>query len=186
MNDGIEDIENVWIPLADGCRLAARIWRPDDAAANPVPALLEFLPYRKRDFMRHRDEPMHRYLARHGYASVRVDLRGSGDSEGLLSDEYTAQEHADGVEVIAWLAAQPWCSGEVGMFGISWGGFNSLQIAALRPPALKAIMALCAADDRYTDDAHYMGGCLLTENLQWGAIFMMNQALPPDPDPALS
>ncbi|MGW8367622.1 MAG: CocE/NonD family hydrolase [Gammaproteobacteria bacterium] len=182
MNDGIEDIENVWIPLADGCRLAARIWRPYDAPANPVPALLEFLPYRKRDFMRHRDEPMHRYLARHGYASVRVDLRGSGDSEGLLSDEYTAQEHADGVEVIAWLAAQPWCSGEVGMFGISWGGFNSLQIAALRPPALKAIMALCAADDRYTDDAHYMGGCLLTENLQWGAIFMMNQALPPDPE----
>ena len=182
MNDGVEDIENVWIPLADGCRLAARIWRPDDAADNPVPALLEFLPYRKRDFMRHRDEPMHRYLARHGYASVRVDLRGSGDSEGLLSDEYTAQEHADGVEVIAWLAAQPWCSGAVGMFGISWGGFNSLQIAALRPPALKAIMALCAADDRYTDDAHYMGGCLLTENLQWGAIFMMNQALPPDPE----
>ena len=182
MNDGVEDIENVWIPLADGCRLAARIWRPDDAPDNPVPALLEFLPYRKRDFMRHRDEPMHRYLARHGYASVRVDLRGSGDSEGLLSDEYTAQEHADGVEVIAWLAAQPWCSGEVGMFGISWGGFNSLQIAARRPPALKAIMALCAADDRYTDDAHYMGGCLLTENLQWGAIFMMNQALPPDPE----
>ena len=182
MTDGVEDIENVWIPLGDGCRLAARIWRPDDALDNPVPVLLEFLPYRKRDFMRHRDEPMHRYFARHGYASVRVDLRGSGDSAGLLFDEYSDQEHADGVEVIAWLAAQPWCSGAVGMFGISWGGFNSLQIAARRPPALKAIMALCAADDRYTDDAHYMGGCLLTENLQWGAIFMMNQALPPDPE----
>lgn len=168
--------------MADGCRLGARIWLPDDARDNPVPALLEFLPYRKRDFMRHRDEPMHGYLATHGYASVRVDLRGSGDSEGLLSDEYSAQEHADGVEVIAWLAAQPWCSGSVGMFGISWGGFNSLQIAAMQPPALKAIMALCASDDRYSDDAHYMGGCLLTENLQWGSIFMVNQALPPDPD----
>ena len=182
MTGRVEDIENVWIPLADGSRLAARIWRPDDAHARPVPALLEFLPYRKRDFMRHRDEPMHRYFAQQGYASVRVDLRGSGDSDGLLFDEYSAQEHADGVEVIAWLAAQPWCAGSVGMFGISWGGFNSLQIAALRPPALKAIMALCAADDRYTDDAHYMGGCLLTENLQWGSIFMMNQALPPDPE----
>ncbi len=182
MHDGVEDIENVWIPLSDGCRLAARIWRPETAHQQPVPALLEFLPYRKRDFMRFRDEPMHRYFARHGYASVRVDLRGSGDSDGLLADEYTAQEHADGVEVIAWLAAQGWCSGSVGMFGISWGGFNSLQIAALRPPALKAIMVLCAADDRYTDDAHYMGGCLLTENLQWGSIFMMNQALPPDPE----
>ncbi|MDX1498729.1 MAG: CocE/NonD family hydrolase [Woeseiaceae bacterium] len=180
--DGVEDIENVWIPLADGCRLAARIWRPESAHEVPVPALLEYLPYRKRDFMRFRDEPMHRYFAQHGYASVRVDLRGSGDSDGLLTDEYTAQEHADGVEVIAWLAAQPWCSGAVGMFGISWGGFNSLQVAAQRPPALKAIMALCAADDRYTDDAHYMGGCLLTENLQWGSIFMMNQALPPDPE----
>ncbi len=182
MTDGVEDIENTWIPMSDGCRLAARIWRPEDAMQRPVPALLEFLPYRKRDFMRFRDEPMHRFLAAHGYASVRVDLRGSGDSDGLLDDEYTAKEHADGIEVIAWLAAQPWCSGNVGMFGISWGGFNSLQIAAHRPPALKAIMALCAADDRYTDDAHYMGGCLLTENLQWGSIFMMNQALPPDPE----
>jgi putative CocE/NonD family hydrolase len=182
VSHGIEVVENEWIPLADGCRLAARIWRPDDAFTNPVPALLEFLPYRKRDFMRHRDEPMHGYFAGHGYASVRVDLRGSGDSDGLLTDEYSAQEHADGVAVIAWLATQPWCSGSVGMFGISWGGFNSLQIAALRPPALKAIMALCASDDRYSDDAHYMGGCLLTENLQWGSIFMVNQALPPDPE----
>ncbi|MDX1517641.1 MAG: CocE/NonD family hydrolase, partial [Woeseiaceae bacterium] len=182
MTRNVEDIENTWIPLSDGCRLAARIWRPADAHDAPVPVLLEYLPYRKRDFMRFRDEPMHRYFAENGYASVRVDLRGSGDSDGLLADEYTAQEHADGVEVIAWLAAQPWCSGAVGMFGISWGGFNSLQIAALRPPALKAIMTLCASDDRYTDDAHYMGGCLLTENLQWGSIFMMNQALPPDPE----
>lgn len=181
-DDGVEDLEHVWIPLSDGCRLAARIWRPVTAHDAPVPALLEYLPYRKRDFMRARDEPMHRYFAQRGYASVRVDLRGSGDSEGLLFDEYTAQEHADGAEVIAWLAAQPWCSGAVGMFGISWGGFNALQIAALRPPALKAVISLCASDDRYSDDAHYMGGCLLTENLQWGAIFMLNQALPPDPE----
>lgn len=182
MNNGVEVVENEWITLSDGCRLAARIWRPDDALKSPVPALLEFLPYRKRDFMRHRDEPMHGYFAAHAYASIRVDLRGSGDSDGLLSDEYTSQEHADGAEVIAWLAEQPWCSGNVGMFGISWGGFNALQIAALQPPALKAIITLCASDDRYSDDAHYMGGCLLTENLQWGSIFMVNQALPGDPE----
>lgn len=179
--DGVEEIEHLWIPLADGCRLAARLWRPATAHEAPVPAILEYLPYRKRDFMRARDEPMHRYFARNGYASIRVDLRGSGDSEGLLFDEYSAQEHDDGVEVIAWLAAQPWCSGSVGLFGISWGGFNALQIAARRPPALGAIITLCASDDRYADDAHYMGGALLTENLQWGAIFMLNQALPPDP-----
>ncbi|MDX1569603.1 MAG: CocE/NonD family hydrolase [Xanthomonadales bacterium] len=177
----VDVVENAFIPMPDGARLAARIWRPVDAPSRPVPALLEYLPYRKRDLMRARDEPMHRYLAQHGYACLRVDLRGCGDSDGLLDDEYTRQEHLDGVEVIAWIARQPWCSGAVGMFGISWGGFNSLQIAALQPPELKAIITVCAADDRFTDDAHYMGGCLLTENLQWGAIFMLNQALPADP-----
>ena len=181
MTGSVRHVENLWIPLADGTRLAARAWIPADAERAPVPALLEYLPYRKRDFMRARDEPMHRWFAEQGYASLRVDLRGSGDSDGLLDDEYSEQEHRDGVEVIDWMARQPWCDGAVGMFGISWGGFNALQIAALRPPALKAVISMCASDDRYTDDAHFMGGCLLTENLQWGAIFMLNQALPADP-----
>ena len=101
---------------------------------------------------------------------MRVDLRGSGDSDGVLLDEYTQQELDDALEIIAWIAAQKWCSGAVGMMGISWGGFNALQVAALDPPALKAIITLCSTDDRYADDAHYMGGCLLNENLQWGAI----------------
>ena len=175
-------IENAWIPMPDGARLAARIWLPEDAGADPVPALLEFLPYRKRDFMRVRDEPMHHYFAGHGYASVRVDIRGSGDSDGLTRDEYTQTEHDDATAVIEWLAAQPWCSGAVGMFGISWGGFNALQVAARQPPSLKAIITLCAADDRYADDAHYMGGCLLNENLLWGSAFFMYHLLPPDPD----
>ena len=175
-------IENAWIPMPDGARLAARLWLPEDAESDPVPALLEYLPYRKRDFMRARDEPMHHYFAGHGYASVRVDIRGAGDSDGLLADEYTESEHDDATAVIEWLAAQPWCTGAVGMFGISWGGFNSLQVAARQPDALKAIITLCAADDRYADDAHYMGGCLLNENLIWGSAFFMYHLLPPDPD----
>ena len=175
-------IENEWLPLADGTRLAARMWLPADAAHRPVPALLEYLPYRKRDFMRGRDGPMHYYFAGHGYASIRVDIRGAGDSEGLTFDEYTERELDDAVAVITWLAAQPWCNGSVGMFGISWGGFNSLQVAARAPSALKAIITLCAADDRYADDAHYMGGCLLNENLIWGTAFLMYNALPPDPE----
>ncbi len=174
-------IENEWIALPDGTRLAARIWLPQDATERPVPALLEYLPYRKRDFMRSRDGPMHHYLAGHGYASVRVDIRGAGDSDGVTGDEYTATEHRDAIAVIEWLATRPWCSGAVGMFGISWGGFNSLQVAAHAPDALKAIITLCAADDRYADDAHYMGGCLLNENLIWGTSFFMYSALPPDP-----
>jgi putative CocE/NonD family hydrolase len=147
--------------LKDGTTLAARIWLPDDAERNPVPAILEYLPYRKRDGTYERDALTHPYLAGHGYAGVRVDIRGSGESSGLLFDEYTEQEQDDALEVIAWLAAQPWCSGAVGMMGISWGGFNALQVAARRPPALKAIVTLCSTDDRYRDDVHYMGARFL-------------------------
>lgn len=177
----VREIENLFIPLADGTQLAARLWLPEDAETHPVPAILEYIPYRKRDFMRVRDEPMHRYYAGHGYAAVRVDLRGSGDSDGILEDEYLVREQLDAVEVIAWLAEQPWCDGNVGMTGISWGGFNALQVAACRPPALKAIITLCASDDRYSDDAHYMGGCLLNENQIWGTVLFGLNALPPDP-----
>ncbi|MEQ8664952.1 MAG: CocE/NonD family hydrolase [Rhodospirillales bacterium] len=178
----IDEIENVFITLKEGRRIAARLWMPKDAEQVPVPAILEYIPYRKRDFMRSRDEPMHRYYAANGYAAVRVDVRGSGDSDGILADEYTPAEQQDALEIIDWIAAQPWCNGAVGMTGISWGGFNALQVAALRPPPLKAIVALCASDDRYADDAHYMGGCLLNENMQWGSILMLNAALPPDPE----
>jgi uncharacterized protein len=178
----IVEIENVWITMSDGCRIAARIWLPAGAELEPVPAILEYIPYRKRDFMRARDEPIHRYFAQAGYAAVRVDLRGSGDSEGVLFDEYTQQELDDALEIIAWIAAQHWCSGAVGMMGISWGGFNALQVAALDPPALNAIITLCSTDDRYADDAHYMGGCLLNENLQWGATLLTFCAYPPDPE----
>lgn len=117
-------IEHTLIPLKDGTTLAARIWLPEDAERNPVPAILEYLPYRKRDGTYERDALTHPYLAGNGYAGVRVDIRGSGESSGLLFDEYSEQEQSDGLEVIAWLAAQPWCSGAVGMMGISWGGIQ--------------------------------------------------------------
>jgi len=178
----VREIEHCWVPLADGTRLAARLWLPENAEAQPVPAVLEYIPYGKRDGTRERDEPIHRYFAGHGYAAVRVDLRGSGESEGLLLDEYLAQELDDGVEVIAWIAAQPWCDGSVGMLGKSWGGFNALQIAARRPPALRGVLSVCASDDRYADDAHYMGGCLLVENFRWGSAMFHLVAHPPDPE----
>jgi len=178
----VEVIEHTEIPLADGTRLAARIWLPQGAAAAPVPAILEYLPYRKRDGTAERDALTHPYFAGHGYACVRVDMRGTGEAEGVLEDEYTQQELDEGVEVIDWIAAQPWCSGAVGMIGISWGGFNGLQIAALRPEALKAIVTICSTDDRYADDVHYMGGCLIGENLEWGAVMFSILTHAPDPD----
>jgi uncharacterized protein len=177
---GIEVIENVFVPLKDGTRLAARLWLPQ-VELRPAPAVLEYIPYRKRDGTRARDEPMHSYFAAHGYASVRVDIRGSGDSDGRLEDEYLKLEQDDSLEAIAWIAAQDWCDGAVAIIGKSWGGFNALQIAARRPPALKAIIPVCFTDDRYADDIHYMGGCLLNDNLWWGATMLAYQARPPDP-----
>ncbi|MCB9917515.1 MAG: CocE/NonD family hydrolase [Planctomycetes bacterium] len=180
--DDIEHVEHIWIPLSDGCRLAARMWLPRLAARERVPAILESIPYRKRDVTRARDERMHGFFARKGYACVRVDVRGCGESDGRLDDEYTEREQLDTMEVIAWLAAQRWCNGKVGMIGKSWGGFAALQVAARRPPALAAVISVCSTDDRYADDAHYMGGCLLNENLIWGSVLMTSNALPPDPE----
>ena len=171
-----------WITLSDGCRLYSRTVLPLDADRNPVPAVLEYLPYRLTDGTAHRDATQHPYFAGHGYAGVRVDIRGTGNSDGLLFDEYLPQEQLDGCEVIAWLAEQPWCSGAVGIYGKSWGGFNGLQIAARRPPALKAVISAYFTDDRYSDDVHYMGGCVLAhEALSWASYMLGLNSLPPDP-----
>jgi len=178
----VRTITTEWITLADGCRLAARIWLPEDAEANPVPGILEFLPYRLNDGTAVRDSRHFPYLAGHGYACVRVDMRGTGESDGVLDDEYLPQEQSDACEVIAWMAAQPWCTGTVGMIGISWSGFNSLQVAARRPPALRAIVTLCSTDDRYADDVHYDGGCVGSDILQWASSMLGWNGWPPDPE----
>lgn len=177
----VREVEHDWIPLSDGTRLACRYWLPEDAAEKPVPAIMEYIPYCKRDGTAARDEAMHPYLAGHGYCSIRVDMRGAGESEGQLWGEYLQQEQDDAVEVIAWLAEQPWCTGRVGMFGKSWGGFNGLQVAARQPDALKAVISVYSTDDRYADDIHYMGGCLMFENPNWSFVMFPAGARPPDP-----
>jgi putative CocE/NonD family hydrolase len=177
----VREIEHTLIPLRDGTRLATRIWLPVDAWQDRVPAILEYLPYRKRTGTYERDALTYPYIAGHGYAAVRVDIRGSGESDGLLADEYAQQEQDDALEVIEWMAAQPWCSGVVGMMGISWGGFNALQVAARRPPALKAIITICSTDDRYRDDVHYMGGIPLRAGLGWAGFLFGAMCHPPDP-----
>jgi putative CocE/NonD family hydrolase len=180
---GVRMIPNVWIPMPDGVRLAARMWLPEAAEATPVPAILEYLPYRKGDGTAPRDALVHPYFAQHGYGAVRVDIRGTGDSDGILLDEYLVQEQDDALVVLAWLAEQPWCNGAVGILGKSWGGFNGLQIAARRPPQLKAVISVCSTDDRYADDVHYLGGCVLgSKMLPWASTMLAMNALPPDPD----
>ena len=175
----LDEVENLWLPLPDGTRLAGRLWRP--VGAGRVPVILEYLPYRKRDGTRARDERMHRYLARHGYACLRLDIRGTGDSEGLIDDEYSVQEQEDGVAAIGWLSRQDWCDGQVAMYGISWGGFNGLQIAARQPPALRTIITVGSTDDRYATDIHWVGGCLSKDNFDWSSTMFASQDLPPDP-----
>ncbi|AWB49740.1 peptidase S15 [Gemmobacter aquarius] len=176
-------IENpdMGIVLPDGCRLSARVWMPRDAGDDPVPAILEYIPYRKRDGTTPRDEMMHPYLAGHGYACIRVDMRGNGESDGVMEDEYTQAEMDDAVAVIDWLSRQPWCNGSVGMMGKSWGGFNCLQAAFNQPPALKAVISVCATTDRFADDIHFKGGCLLGENFGWGAVMLSYSSRPADP-----
>ncbi|MGW2606848.1 CocE/NonD family hydrolase [Streptomyces mirabilis] len=172
--------EDLWIPLPDGTRLHARVWRPLTDA--PVPVLLEYLPDRLTDRTAPRDWQRHPWYAGHGYASVRVDARGHGNSEGVPADPYGESERADGVEVIHWLADRPWCSGAVGMFGISRGGFTSLRIAALAPEPLKAIVTVCATDDPYDNDGHRLGGAVLAvETHARAATALADVARPPDP-----
>ncbi len=172
--------EHSFVTLADGTRLAVTLYLP--AGSEPAPCLLEALPYRKDDltsgyrpeYLRLRDE--------HGYAVCRVDVRGTGSSDGLATDEYPVTEQRDLAELIGWLADQSWCSGAVGMFGTSYSGFNALHLAAERPPALRAICAIYSSDDRYTDDVHYMGGSLrLLDVVDYPTYMLAMNALPPVP-----
>jgi uncharacterized protein len=168
-----------WIPVADGTRLATRLWLPDD---RPAAVVLEALPYRMDDLTSSYAGEYERLCSEGGLAVARVDLRGTGSSEGRATDEYPPEEQADLADVIAWLAAQEWSNGHVGMYGTSYSGFNSIQLAMERPPALGAICAIYATDDRYTDDVHYTGGVLRCIDLVDYVLYMaaMN-VLPPVP-----
>ncbi|GAB2834490.1 CocE/NonD family hydrolase [Streptomyces daliensis] len=174
-------LRHVWIPLEDGTRLAARVWLPADAT-GPVPAVLEYIPYRKNDGTAPRDVTLHGQFARAGYAAVRVDCRGSGDSDGVMLDEYHPTELADAFEVLAWIEEQEWSDGQVAIIGKAWGGFNGLRIAALDPPQLRCVVTVCSTDDRYADDVHYAGGSLLaSEMLPFAATMLACNARPGDP-----
>ncbi len=173
-------IDDAFITLADGTRLAARIWLPD-AKKEKFPTVLEYLPYRKRDGTTQRDDSTFPVFAQSGIAGVRVDVSGHGDSDGDFDDEYSPRELAHGVEVINWIAQQPWSNGNVGVMGISWGGFNGLQLASMHPPALKAVISVSSTVDRYNDDIHYKNGCLLYSNFYWANTMLLYSSRPPDP-----
>ena len=161
-------LEEVQIPMSDGVRLAVDLWRPKGAGDDrPFPVLLEYLPYRKNDGRSGRYD-LYAYFVRRGYVVARVDIRGTGNSEGtLIPYEYSEIEQRDGDQVIDWLSKQSFSNGNVGMFGISWSGFNAIHMAMRNPPALKAIIAVDATDDLYQDDVHFMDGMMHLDSWEW-------------------
>jgi putative CocE/NonD family hydrolase len=166
------------VPARDGITLSADVYRP--VGSRRWPAILEHVPYRKSDQTAARDLALCVALARRGFACVRLDVRGTGDSDGIALDEYTEAEQEDGCEAVAWIAGQDWCTGAVGAWGTSYGGFAAIQLAARRPPALGAIAAVYATDDRYTDDVHFYGGALCAlELVHYPLRILAMNALPP-------
>ena len=186
--EGVRLVRDVMIPMRDGVLLAADLYVPETGDSNadlpegPLPVVMEYLPYRKDEVdptgLRHYLE-----LPRHGYIVARVDIRGTGGSEGHAVDEYVAQEQVDGYDAIEWMAAQPWCDGHVNMIGISYGGFTALQVATLQPPHLTSIIPVDFTDDRYTDDCHYRGGLLRMyyDVGYYGTRMIAWNAMPTDP-----
>jgi predicted acyl esterase len=171
-----------WIPVRDGTRLACTLYMPEhEPGPNGFAPILEYLPYRKDDAMFDRDFDLYSFVVRRGYVGARVDIRGTGASEGAVPEgEYSEQEQLDGMEVISWLARQPWSNGNIGMWGISWGGFNSIQLAMRSPPELKAIVALMATDELFHDDVHYIDGILHVD--EYVIMIDLLNALSPPPD----
>ena len=182
-------VETVWdvrIPVRDGLELSANLWLPvavrRRAGRERFPVILEMIPYGKDNWRRNADTARGEWLAARGFALCRLDVRGTGSSPGVALDEYTEAETRDGYDAVEWLAAQPWCTGNVGMWGISYGGFTSIQVAKLRPPHLRAILPMYATDDRYRDDVHIRGGCVTaSEKSQYAVSQLGMNAMPPDP-----
>jgi putative CocE/NonD family hydrolase len=176
------ELRHVRVAARDGVALSVNLFLPAGAAGR-VPAILNMDPYRKDDWQAGWDLSLGAYLAERGYAYARLDVRGTGSSGGVALDEYTAAETRDGHDVVEWLAAQPWCTGSVGMWGLSYGGFTSIQVAATRPKGLKAIVPIQATDERYTDDVHYVGGAMTVSELsQYAVSQVAMNAMPPLPE----
>ena len=182
---GVEVRLDVRLPVRDGLELSANLWLPvprTDHADETFGVILEMIPYGKDSWRRNSDTARGEWLAARGFALCRLDVRGTGSSPGIALDEYTEAETDDGYDAVEWLAAQPWCNGNVGMWGISYGGFTSIQVAKLRPPHLRAILPMYATDDRYRDDVHIRGGCVTASDKSQYAVSQLGMnALPPLP-----
>ena len=170
--------KNLLIKMSDGVNLAADLFLPE--GEGPFPTLVSYYPYHKDDLIGSMLDFPCRYFAEHGYAHLLVDLRGLGSSEGVAWEAIDPRENKDGAEVVEWAASQPWCDGNVGMWGISYGGVTALQSASEQPPHLKAIVPIYASVDVYSD-LIYPGGCLncLSAFGTWGSFMTAMNLMPP-------
>lgn len=170
------------VAMKDGTVLEGKLWIPRLQAGEKVPVIMSGTPYRSTiSSGLSGSQSTGSYWASHGYGWLTIDLRGSGNSGGILQDEYVQQEQDDVIQYMNWVTAQPWCTGDAGMMGASWAGFQALQVAANQPKHLKAIISAASTDDRYNDDVHYMGGNVIgNEMLDWSAYMLMLNALPPE------
>ncbi len=169
---------NLAIPLRDGTRLMADLYRPEGVESCPV--LISYYPYHKDDLIGSFCEHPRRYFAARGYAHLLVDFRGLGGSDGIAWESMDARENRDGAEVVEWAARQPWSDGNVGVWGVSYGGITSLEIAAEQPPHLRAIVPIYASADIYSDFI-YPGGCAncLGAYGAWGSFMLAMNLMPP-------
>ena len=180
--EAVQVVKNVLIPMRDGIRLAADLYTPDPDPGRPLPVVMEYIPYRKDEVSS--GASFYEYFPQHGYILARVDIRGTGASEGVSTDEYMPQEQLDGYDAVEWLAAQAFCDGHVNLAGMSYGGCTALQVATQNPPHLTSIIPTFCTDDRYIDDCHYRGG-LLRKYYDVGYYanrMIVDNALPPYPE----
>lgn len=180
MTNDIQFLRDVRIPMSDGVTLSAALWLPE--APGKYPCIIDMIPYRWRDGIAARDKAVFEPLAKLGFACLRLDVRGAGESGGLIEDEYTERQIEDSLNAIDWALKQDWSNGKTGMMGNSWGGFSALGALKRGHPALQAAIISCASDDSHTDDAHFESGVALTENWLWGIMFTTLAGMPTDPD----
>jgi uncharacterized protein len=174
----VELIRDVMIPMRDGIKLAANLYRP--RKVGKYPGIFSFYPYLKDGWIGIDHDPHHRYFASCGYAVMQVDFRGTGSSHGENPHPFDLQERRDGFDIVEWMAEQSWCTGAVGVWGISYGGITSLSIASESPPHLKAIIPINGTFDNYEWLLRTHGGRgLLLADVDWGTRMAAINMLPP-------
>nr|BFE56220.1 CocE/NonD family hydrolase [Dactylosporangium thailandense] len=170
---------DIRIPTADpAVTLSGDLYRP--VTGEAVPGLVTVQPYRKDFLAGSSYAGPARWFAERGYASLVVDHRGTGASDGRRRAEFDRGEGDDALAAIDWIAAQPWCTGAVGAWGVSYAANTTLRVASLRPAHLRAAVAIAHGLDAARDSIHPDGARGDLHALaNRGSAMLLQQLLPP-------